>query len=298
VYEVPDHLYYPEEKYTVVECLDCGLGFVNPRPSMQEMSRFYPSTFYDYFSEVDHTRRYENEYRYLGDPFGSKLMLDVGCANGDFPRFVKAKGWSVEGVEISPNSVQISDFPIHRIPFDQLQGKDSCYDAVTAWAVLEHVHDPMAYFKKAGEVLKPGGRFIFLVTNFSSISSKRLFGEDVPRHLYFFTKDTVRRYVEAAGMEIEMADFGSKVYLMRPRGWLIYYITRYLKRRNFEWQDMPIDYGKFIKTTAKTRSPRSMLKYILSNPLPVIDRVLLPLVEVIQKLTNNYGIVTYAAIKR
>jgi len=61
-------------------------------------------------------------------------------------------------------------------------------------AVLEHVHDPKAYFKKAGQVLKKGAMFVFLVTNFKSLSSRGLYLEDVPRHLYFFTEETVARY--------------------------------------------------------------------------------------------------------
>src|SRR3546814_5417313 len=62
------------------------------------------------------------------------------------------------------------------------------YDVITAWAVLEHVHDPMSYFMKAASTIQSGGYFVFLVTNFDSISSRSLFREDVPRHLYFFSK--------------------------------------------------------------------------------------------------------------
>jgi 2-polyprenyl-3-methyl-5-hydroxy-6-metoxy-1,4-benzoquinol methylase len=42
--------------------------------------------------------------------------------------------------------------------------KESSFDIVTAWAVFEHLHNPSDYFFEVQKVLKPGGKFIFLVT--------------------------------------------------------------------------------------------------------------------------------------
>ena len=157
VYKKPDELFNTDEWFTVVECSRCGLGFVNPRP----------------FEE------------------GRPRLLDVGCANGGFPRFARANGFDVEGVEIAINSLEIADFPVYRSTLSDIPVNAPTYDIVTAWAVLEHVHDPMSYFRKVGRILKPGGAFVFLVTNFSSISSKALYREDLPRHLHFFSTKTI-----------------------------------------------------------------------------------------------------------
>jgi hypothetical protein len=63
VYRIPDTHYFADEWFNVVECIECGLGFVNPRPSFSEMPRYYPATYYDYFEEErhDHPRRYAAE---------------------------------------------------------------------------------------------------------------------------------------------------------------------------------------------------------------------------------------------
>jgi hypothetical protein len=45
VHEMPDCLYFPEKILTVVECNDCGLGFVNPRPK-EEMRKYHPPHYY------------------------------------------------------------------------------------------------------------------------------------------------------------------------------------------------------------------------------------------------------------
>lgn len=303
VYSMPDRHFFPNERFNVVECKGCGLGFVNPRPSFEEINRYYPPEFYEYFTTdlAFHKKRYQEESKYLLDVKKGKdrpRLLDIGCANGDFARYMATQGWEVEGVEISANSQPIHDFPVYRIPFDQLEGKRAQYDAVTAWAVLEHVHNPMAYFRKASEVLKSDGIFVFLVTNFKSLSSKRLFGEDVPRHLYFFTRDTIQRYMEIIGMELIAEDYRNNIYGMAPRGWLYYLITRLVKRRDFTWEDMPPSFSQYLNRNKLEKNISSMFRYALTHPIDILDRALVPLLERYQIWTKTYGIVTYTARKR
>ena len=301
-YEKPDDKYHPDETFTVVECHDCGLGYVNPRPSFEEMGRYYPQSFYEYFDSDDdivHEDRYAVEASYLEktrEEVPDPLLLDVGCAKGHFPRFMMKRGFRVEGVEPFSRA-EINDFKVYRQAFDTLEGLENRYDVVTAWAVLEHVHDPMRYFEKAAEVLKPGGRFVFLVTNFKSLASRHLFGEDVPRHLFLFTEDTVDRYVRRVGMELEQADFDKNIYAMPPRGWLAYYVTRFLRRREFTFDDMPATYDEFVREIGGTRSTKTLLSFAARHPLSFMDRVTAPLVERLEVAFNRSGITTYVARK-
>ncbi len=43
VYSMPDARFPTSERFWVVECLHCGLGFVNPRPDPLEMAGYYPA---------------------------------------------------------------------------------------------------------------------------------------------------------------------------------------------------------------------------------------------------------------
>ena len=103
-----------------MECLDCGLGFVNPRPTREEIKRYYPTEYYADFSE-NHSyrqRRYAREASYLEDvPRGdsTRRLLDIGCAHGDFPRFMRQRGWEVEGVEVSATTSPIHDFAVYAV---------------------------------------------------------------------------------------------------------------------------------------------------------------------------------------
>lgn len=299
---MPDLLYFKDEWFTVVVCDNCGLGFVNPRPTFSEMSRYYPSSYFKYFDEERDSklRRYEAEARFLQDftmKKREKLLLDIGCANGDFPRFMKNLGWQVEGVEVSSVSKPISDFKVYRQEFTEIPVSEVRYDAITAWAVLEHVHDPMAYFMKAADVVKPKGTFIFLVTNFKSISSRYLFREDLPRHLYYFTEETIRTYLGHSGFDLIQADYSNTMYSMRPLNWLRYYVYRYFLGRGLELKDIPDTRIQYFDKRGLRKNMFSSLKYITVHPFTVIDRILMPLYEKYQMLSNKYGIVTYVAIK-
>ncbi|HEX8096791.1 MAG TPA: class I SAM-dependent methyltransferase, partial [Pyrinomonadaceae bacterium] len=276
VYSIPDVHYFRDEWFTVVECLGCGLGFVNPRPTREEIFRHYPADFYGYFDREKNfnERRYELEARLVEAAAGAglgKSLLDVGCANGDFPRLMLGRGWEVEGVEVSPNARAISDFKVYTEEFARIPVRGPRYDVLTAWAVLEHVHDPVSYFKKASEVLKPGGVFMFLVTNFASLSSRALFREDVPRHLYFYTEETVGRYLALSGLELVRADYGNELYEMRPVGWLRYYVYRYLLGREMKFDDIPPNRVEYLAARGLTSSLFSNLRYVFTHPFTVID---------------------------
>jgi len=303
LYQMPDRRGYHPGVFTVVECNQCGLGFVNPRPRFEEMGKYYPKEYYEeefVRNLAHHLRRYAREARYLR-PIermpGRKSLLDVGCANGDFPRFMRARGWLVEGVEISASSQPITDFKVYPQQLPDIPVNEPVYDAVTAWAVLEHVHDPMAYFRKASQVTKAGGLFVFLVPNFNSLASRRLFLEDIPRHLYFFSEKTVRRYLEETGFALETAHFGGGIFVLPAYNWLHYYVKTRLQRRPFTYADIPMAQPEFFKRNRLKPGVIATLKYALAQPLTAMDRALLPILTGIQILRKTYGICTYVARK-
>ena len=304
IYEKPDTRYFPEERFRVVECKGCGLGFVNPRPTFQEMAKYYPP---DYFqlpagqgSDRCFTRRYSNEASYLSgvrNTAAPRTLLDVGCANGHFPRFMAARGWQVAGVEVSPSAQRLTDFPVYAQEFDKIPISQPSYDAVTAWAVLEHVHDPMAYFRKASQVLKKGGLFVFLVPNFQSVASRYLFCEDIPRHLYFFTGATVRQYLERTGFVLEKEDNNRNVYKVAPANWLQFMLQTKLRGKRFVWEDVPLSSRRYREVHQLRPGVHAALQYAAYSPLSVIDRMLWPFVEWAQILRGSYGNTTYVARK-
>lgn len=289
--------------FTVVRCDECGLGYLNPRPVFSEMGKYYPPGYYQEEFAADpayHQRRYAREARYLQEFEGqgrAPRLLDVGCASGDFPRFMARRGWNVEGVEVSTSALPIRDFRVYAQPFPQIPPGAPAYDAVTAWAVLEHVHNPKAYFHKAGRVLKPGGVFVFLVPNFVSIASRRLFREDVPRHLFFFTRETVARYVEDAGLRLEREDNDGRIFTMPPENLLLYFLKTRLLGKEFTWRDLPPTRPQYLASRGLRPGMMSNLKYAAAYPLRPFDWALRPAFSRIQMLRRAYGVSAYVARK-
>jgi SAM-dependent methyltransferase len=298
VYSMPDALFPSDERFHVVECRQCGLGFVNPRPAPSEMQRFYPADYYAGFStdRSYHQARYAREAEYLRGvttPGRAPKLLDVGCAHGDFPRFMQTQGWEVEGVEVSTTTLPITDFTVYRQDFASADIPTARYDAVTAWAVMEHLHDPAAYFRQAARVLAPGGTFVFLVTNFNSLASRRLYVEDVPRHLYFFTESSVRRYLGQVGLRLERADYSNKIFELPATNWLRYAMRRAVGRP-FEYEDRR-SASHFRRTHKLPPGLGSTVRFYLDSPLSLVEHAFVPLVDRLSILARNYSIVTYVA---
>jgi SAM-dependent methyltransferase len=138
-------------------------------------------------------------------------VLDVGCGSGDKLRYIRAhSGWDTFGVDFSPQAVEnanargAGDVRLtrgDRLPFD-----DGYFDAVMSWHSLEHHYSPKATMAEVWRVLRPGGYGIFAVPaaeNLGLRMFKQYWGPlEIPRHLYHFTHESMRRLVEGAGFEI------------------------------------------------------------------------------------------------
>ena len=73
------------------------------------------------------------------------------------------------------------------------------FDAVTFWAVLEHLAAPQEFLAKAASVLKPSGLCFVLVPNMKSLAARMLgarYRYIYPQHLNYFTRATL---TEAGG---------------------------------------------------------------------------------------------------
>jgi 2-polyprenyl-3-methyl-5-hydroxy-6-metoxy-1,4-benzoquinol methylase len=308
VYQKPDARFFPDEVFTVVECGHCGLGFLNPRPTRAEIAKYYPRDYYQVPPSHQPgeppafiNRRNRGKLRFLQElerrRTGPQKLLDVGCGNGDFARFMLRRGWQLEAVEISEHAARITEFPVYNQEFQDIPVNAPTYDAITLWAVLEHVHDPMAYFRKAAQVLKPDGRLVFLVHNFHSMASRYLFGEDIPRHLYFYTRETVAQYLQKNGLHLEYEDNGRSIYKMAPAHWLSYLIQTRLRGKPFTFADAPLSSREFRRVHGLSKGVSASLKYLAYSPVSVVERILFPAVETTQILRKTYGVSTYVARK-
>lgn len=198
-YAAPDVRFgFTDHQFPVVTCSNCGLSYLSPRPTFETIGAFYPSRYFKGRDAAKQEKRYAAEVALL--PVKEGKLLDVGCAQGDFVVYAQRQGFDADGLEVAGNAENPHGVTIHR-GFDAIA--DETYDIVTSWAVFEHLHDPMSYFKEVSRILKPGGHFAWLVPNFASFRSRVMRHEDIPRHIYFYTPDTARAYCGKFNLEVE-----------------------------------------------------------------------------------------------
>ncbi|HVO35566.1 MAG TPA: class I SAM-dependent methyltransferase [Gemmatimonadales bacterium] len=146
---------------------------------------------------------------YLSPVAGGEL-LDVGCGGGAFLDRMRALGWRVLGVDSEPRAVEFArthrGLDVVAGTLEEQRFSDGRFDAVTASHVVEHVHNPRSFLRECARVTRPGGRVVLVTPNIESLGRRRLGGSwiglDPPRHLHLFSRATLSRLAEQAGLEV------------------------------------------------------------------------------------------------
>lgn len=202
------------EEFSICQCDDCGFCFVNPRPSIDEIGRYYPPSYHSDparsgsgWIEIKRQLQYsvlQTSYgwptkiaprlaRLLSIPvergFGrafpfhpGKRLLDIGAGNGEFLLWLRdlEASWQLTGVELSPAACEIArrnDLRILNGTLNDQSFPDESFDIVTMWNVLEHLHNPMDTLREIYHILSLGGYLALVVPNIASSQFKR-FGAD------------------------------------------------------------------------------------------------------------------------
>jgi len=223
IYVERDRLLKLPGSFHLVRCRQCGLLYLNPRPTPEEMKFYYPTDYapYSIAPEDEYSRitRLDRSYGYwkraraviAARPQGGRL-LDIGCATGNFLHMVRRLGpWEVYGLDISPEA---AEYARQRFGLDIFIGEvaQACYpsayfDAVTLWDVIEHVHDPKGTLVEIHRILKPGGLLLISTPNLWSWDA-RIFGRywvglDAPRHLFIFSPATLQKLLQKTGFRMD-----------------------------------------------------------------------------------------------
>ena len=218
-----------EEIFNIVKCKKCGLVYINPRPDKIEIKKYYPFPYWPRANErVD-----INKATILNEPW-QKIMrirtthllkyikngkiLDIGCGDGFFLKYLKEKGFEVYGVEpgevASRYARDVLGLNVFTGELEDARYPDNFFDGVSLYAVLEHLPDPLKTLKEVKRILKPDGILYICVPNFSGLESKIFKGKwaciKSPTHLYHFTPSTLIKMLKKAGLTmIEMKQFSS-----------------------------------------------------------------------------------------
>jgi SAM-dependent methyltransferase len=204
-------------------CTGCALAFVSPQPSNEYLARFY-STFHE---TLDAGGGYELAEDRMQADFPAKIarlialhgsqslrVLDVGCGKGFFVKACCERGIDATGLDLSDTAIEHAVQALHvraicgRLD-EQAPGLGE-FDAVTFWATIEHVPDPVATMQNIHKVLKPGG-LLLLDTGIGDDWLDRMLPGvnqwyDPPQHLYVFSASAMRKLVRHTGFDLISID--------------------------------------------------------------------------------------------
>ncbi len=205
--------------FDVAECRSCHHGFTRlDKEDYGRLSGFYPDDYWGGQPRADRNQR--EKIRRLRRLKQGGSLLDVGCGKGDFLMSIDESRWELYGIELSPNAAERARRATERatiVSGDTLdvvcEWADSSFDAVTMWATLEHLPDPVKTLIEIRRLLRPDGVLLFSVPNMASWEARffgnRWFHLDVPRHLHHFSMPVLSALLNRLGFTVISIDFFS-----------------------------------------------------------------------------------------
>jgi 2-polyprenyl-3-methyl-5-hydroxy-6-metoxy-1,4-benzoquinol methylase len=230
----------------VVRCGHCGMVYANPVAAEMASGEYYEAAGHEYYLTPDKLRsdyadvRFERELRLFRRHCPRGAVLDVGCSSGAF-LFQLRQRWPADyqvlGTDASGPPLDYAEsrgVPVVRGDFleqdfggrpgapasgparprnrDQSAGPETAapFDAITLWAVAEHLAAPKRFLEQAHTLLQPGGLCFVLVPNLRSLAV-RLLGAKYryvyAQHLNYFSAQTLSRIGTQVGFELVTTRF-------------------------------------------------------------------------------------------
>ena len=131
-------------------------------------------------------------------------ILEIGCSYGNYLFKLKKIGWNVKGLELNKESVDYSKRELNLDVVNQDINNfqpNELFDIIYLRMVLEHMESPKTILRKCYSWLKPNGKLVLIIPDFSGIEvniyKNYAYTLHPPYHLYHFTPDTIKNLLKA-----------------------------------------------------------------------------------------------------
>lgn len=206
-YKITDHS--PGMPLRVVKCQKCGLIYTDPRPLTKNLINNYIEMVDSEYTEEEHGRRISARATLkMLKKFKKKgRLLDIGCATGFLLDEARKDGWEIYGVELSKWAVdfakkQLGIETIFNGVLKDASYPDNYFDAVILKDAIEHLPDPKDTLIEIRRILKANGIICIntpAIDSFISRILKAKWWGVKQLHLYYFTRQTLKKMLSAAG---------------------------------------------------------------------------------------------------
>ena len=209
--------------FKFVSCESCGTLFVTPRPSSGALKDFYSKSsstnfwvneFFKPVTEVRREKIFTPRAKYISemlDPNKKLLIGDIGAGFGLFLEELRKILPDSRYVAIEPSG-EMAGLCLEKgleakcAFLEEVNGMDGSFDFLSAFELVEHLFDPVKFFKKAYALLKPGGYLYLSTLNGRGFDILLLWEKSksigAPHHLNFFNTKSMRLLLERLGFEV------------------------------------------------------------------------------------------------
>lgn len=279
--------YQITDDHCIVKCGGCGLMWLHPRPSLDELHEIYDegyyhneefydsggASLYGYYDYIYERINKQYTYQKMADRADEMLgrdrhedeqppaWLDVGCGLGFLMDVAFDHGYGVHGVEFNPYAVKAIQakytFPVTCGSIHDLD-QDRRFEVISLFDVIEHLDDPFGDLGKLRSLVAEDGLLMLQTMDSESVPSriigKRL--EDFRRfreHLYFFSRKSITRVLEAAGWEVaDIVSVGHTFQLEMLLDRIALYTPRLVKVLKFlVWPKWLLDANIYVNPHTK-----------------------------------------------
>ncbi len=199
--------------FTLVKC-DCKFVFLNPRPNIDNISKFYPNEGYNPHSDnestiIDSLYKIVQKFAFrwkrkvIQTNIKTGNLLDIGGGRGEFCEYMEENGFKTTLYDTSLHAIHQSNCTSKTI---ELQSINKQFNVITLWHSLEHVHDLANLFNHIKRLLTPGGILLIAVPNIEAfdqdIFKEKWIAYDAPRHLHHFSNDSLSKLLNKNDIKI------------------------------------------------------------------------------------------------
>lgn len=238
--------------YDFNKCPNCGLFFVNPMPTNEDLTRVYSpqANYQSNKTKKDYRNQTNNKYieifKRLKKFKKVGKVLDVGASDGEFLYHAKNEGLQVFGVEPNKTTADIANkngLNVFNGFLENCNFPENSFDVLRLGDVLEHSNSPRDLISLCRSFLKNDGLLLISIPNMdsnwtrSTYILKSWFGLpwsvlEPPYHLLYFSKSNLDLFFKNNGFILLESWYNRPPTLKYELG-NTHLLGRYKKDRSF-----------------------------------------------------------------
>jgi hypothetical protein len=197
----------PQKKYlkdlALMECSGCGLSQLRTPPVSYYKDVVRANAFSKDMQSFRKRQLIKWKRNYLNQ---TSKVLEIGAGKGEYIKLLNDIQINAFGIENSITNIRLSSIS-QKIQRGYLQAeapllKHGPFDAFISFNFLEHWPDPGSVFTGLRKNLNKTAFGLIEVPNFEMMVQKKMYSEFIPDHLFYFTKDTLKRTLELNGFDV------------------------------------------------------------------------------------------------